>query len=466
MAARDFILNSRGDSKMVYDKVITGNIVLEETVKKGSIGIKDGVIANISFDEKLKGATEKNLENELIFPGAIDVHVHCFSNPKEGFEKTTRLAAKGGVTTFLDMPYDLPNPINNADIFKEKSAELEKEALVDIGLWGTMKKRGGTSDLKPMIEAGAMSFKMSTFETDEYRFPEIPNDEIIKAMKVLADTGVLVAFHSEDNETVKTMVEEYQDSNKIYNLAHNETRPPHTETTAVLKLLEYAYWTKAKLHIVHVSHPRTLDLIKQFRKEGVDVTAETCYPYLLLNTDDLKEYGPACKMNPPVRTKEDVARMWDHLKEGTIDLISSDHIRWEEEDKKQGYNNIFKAPSGLPGLEVIVPLIYDAMVNKHNFSPTDFGKLMATNAAERFQINGKGKIAVDYDADFVIINPETEWTVSEDSLETNINLLPFKNRKLCGKVTETIIRGETVFDGKEITVKPGYGKFIEGSGVL
>src|SRR5699024_12346849 len=121
-----------------------------------------------------------------------------------------------------------------------------------------------------------MSFKMSTFETDEYRFPEIPNDEIIKGMKVLADTGVLVAFHSEDNETVKTMVEEYQDSNKIYNLAHNETRPPHTETTAVLKLLEYAYWTKAKLHIVHVSHPRTLDLIKQFRKEGVDVTAETC----------------------------------------------------------------------------------------------------------------------------------------------------------------------------------------------
>src|SRR5699024_11977543 len=75
------------------------------------------------------------------------------------------------------MPYDLPNPINNADIFKEKSAELEKEALVDIGLWGTMKKRGGTSDLKPMIEAGAMSFKMSTFETDEYRFPEIPNED-------------------------------------------------------------------------------------------------------------------------------------------------------------------------------------------------------------------------------------------------------------------------------------------------
>jgi len=448
---------------MIYDKVIKGNIVLEEEVRKGSIGIKEGKIANITLDDTLSGKITEDEDNKLIFPGAIDVHVHCFSNPNEGFEQTSRLAAKGGVTTFLDMPYDLPNPINNADIFKEKSKKLEEESLVDIGLWGTMQKRNGTSDLKPLIQAGAMSFKMSTFETDEYRFPEIPNDEIIKAMKTLSNTGILVAFHSEDNETVKAMVEEYQADGKTYNLAHNETRPPYTETTAVLKLLEFAYWENAKLHIVHVSHPRTLDLIKKFREMGVDVTAETCYPYLLLDTDDLIEYGPACKMNPPVRKEEEVSRMWEHLKAGTIDLISSDHIRWNEEDKKQGYNNIFKAPSGLPGLEVIVPLVYDAMVNHNQFSPVEFAKLMATNPAERFKINGKGKIAANYDADFVVIDPDKEWELNEDTLETNINLLPFKNRKLQGKVVKTIVRGETVFDGKEITVEPGFGKFVKGS---
>ena len=448
---------------MIYDKVIKGNIVLENGVKRGSIGVKDGKISDISFEDNLSAEIVEDVDSKLIFPGAIDVHVHCFSNPNEGFEQTSRLAARGGVTTFLDMPYDLPNPINNSDIFKEKAEKLEKETLVDIGLWGTMQKRNGTRDLKPLIEAGAMSFKMSTFETDEYRFPEIPNDEIIKAMKTLSDTGILVAFHSEDNETVKAMVEEYQANDKTYYLAHNETRPPYTETSAVLKLLEFAYWENAKLHIVHVSHPRTLDLIKKFRNMGVDVTAETCYPYLLLDTNDLAEYGPACKMNPPVRKKEEVSRMWEHLKEGTIDLISSDHIRWEEEDKKQGYENIFKAPSGLPGLEVIVPLIYDAMINQNQFSPVDFAKLMATNPAERFKINGKGKIAKNYDADFVIIDPDKEWELNKNTLETNINLLPFKNRKLRGKVEQTIVRGKTVYDGSEITVEPGYGKFLKGS---
>lgn len=451
---------------MKFDHVIKGNIVLEEEVKKGSIGIKNGKINKISFDKALEGNTMKDYEEKLIFPGAIDVHVHCFSNPNEGFQQTTNLAARGGVTTFLDMPYDLPNPVNNADIFKEKAAALEKEAIVDIALWGTMSKRNGIKDLKPLIEAGASSFKMSTFETDEYRFPEIPNDEIIKAMKTLADTGILIAFHSEDDQIVKAMTEEYQKEGKTYNLAHTETRPPYTETTAVLKLMEFAYWTGAKLHIVHVSHPRTLDLIKMFKEMGVDVSAETCYPYLLLDTEDLEKYGPASKMNPPVRTKEEVAGMWKHLKEGTIDLISSDHIRWEAEDKKKGYDNIFNAPSGLPGLEVIVPLMFNAMVNNHDFSPVEFAKLMASNAADRFGIQDKGKIKENYDADFVIIDPEAEWTMDKDTLETNIELLPFKGLNLKGKVIETVVRGSTVFDGVNVTGTPGYGHFVKGSGAM
>lgn len=451
---------------MNYEQVVKGNVVLENEVVKGSIGISDGRVNRISTDEKLEGDVVKDFGEKLIFPGAIDVHVHCFSNPGEGFEKTTYLSAKGGVTTFLDMPYDLPNPVNNTDIFKQKVEELEKEAVVDVGLWGTISKKEGTPELKPLIEAGAMSFKMSTFETDEYRFPKIPNDEIIKAMKILADTGILVAFHSEDDEIVKSMTKEYQETSKRYNLAHTETRPPYTETSAVLKLMEFAYWTGVKLHIVHVSHPRTLDLIKTFKEMGTNVSAETCYPYLLLDTEDLEKYGPVAKMNPPLRTKEEVEGMWKHLKEGNIDLISSDHIRWNAADKEKGHGNIFKAPSGLPGLEVIVPLMFDAMVSRRGFSASAFAKVMSTNAAERFSVENKGKIEEGYDADFVVIDPEKEWQMSADMLDTDISLLPFRDRTIKGKVMETIIRGRTVFDGQEVTSEPGYGRFINGSGAL
>lgn len=448
---------------MSYEKVFNGAVVLEDKViDNGYIGVNDGKIAEIS-SEKLNGKEKVDLSGKVIFPGAIDVHVHSFSNPEEGFETTSKLSARGGVTTFLDMPYDLPNPINNTEILKEKIKDLKKNSYVDIGLWGTISKRNGTEKIKDLIDEGVMSFKLSTFETDEYRFPRIPNDEIIKAMKVLAETGILVAFHSEDDEIVKGLSKQFEEENKTHNLAHAETRPPYTETAAVLMLMEFAKWTGAKLHIVHVSHPRTLELIKLFKEMGTDVSAETCYTYLLLDENDLQEQGPPAKMNPPLRTKEDVAKMWEHLKAGNIDLISSDHIVWDIKDKEKGYNNIFKSPSGLPGVEIIVRVMYDAMINKHKMSYNEFAKLMSTNAAERFSITGKGKIEKGYDADFTVIDPNEEWEFQQKNFETNIDLLPFKGRKFKGNIAAAIIRGETVFDGKDLKVKPGYGNFIEGS---
>lgn len=447
---------------MSFDKVFIGKVVLEdEVLEKGYIGVRNGKIESVS-DDPLEGEAV-DLTGKLILPGAIDVHVHSFSNPDEGFEQTSRLSARGGVTTFIDMPYDLPNPINNTEILKQKIKDLEKNSYVDIALWGTISKRGGTEEIKKLIDEGVMSFKLSTFETDEYRFPRIPNDEIIKAMKILADTGILVAFHSEDDEIVKGLSRQFEEENKTHNLAHAETRPPYTESAAVLMLMEFARWTGAKLHIVHVSHPRTLELIKLFKEMGTDVSAETCYTYLLLDEDDLAEQGPPAKMNPPLRSKQDVEEMWKHLETGNIDFISSDHIVWDIEDKEKGYDNIFKSPSGLPGVEVIVPLMFDAMITKRNLPLAQFAKLMSTNAADRFSVKGKGKIATGYDADFVIIDPDEEWEFVQENFVTNIDLLPFKGRKFKGNVTGTIIRGEEVFNGTDVTADLGYGRFIEGS---
>lgn len=448
---------------MIFDRVIKGNIVLENEVVKGSIGINDGKIEVIASHGNLQGKEMNDFSDQFIFPGAIDVHVHSFSNPDEGFEKTTRLAARGGVTTFIDMPYDLPNPINNVEAFKEKQKNLEAHSIVDVALWGTIAKRGGTGEINPLIDAGATSFKLSTFETDEYRFPKVPNDEIIKTMEILAKRDVLVSFHAEDDDIVKAMVEQYETTGKHYNLAHTESRPAYTETSAVVQLLEFAYWTGAKLHLAHISHPRTIDLINIYKEMGTNVSFETCYTYLLLDKSHLEKYGPAAKMNPPLREKEEVERMWEHLAAGNIDLISSDHIVWKVSDKEKGYENIFKAPSGLPGLEVMVPLMFDSMVSKRNFSPNDFAEVMATNVANRFNIRNKGKISVGYDADFTVIDPNKVWKMTPETIETDVALLPFKDYEMKGKVVETVVRGNTVFSHGTVVGKPGDGKFIKGS---
>lgn len=447
-----------------YDLVVRGKIVGEDRVISGQIGVKDGKIATIQpAGEQLQGDKVLDFENAYVFPGTIDVHVHCFSNPKEGFIPTSMSAAAGGITTFLDMPYDLPNPISNVEIFEKKVQQLEKEAVVDICLWGTISKTGGTEQIVPLAEAGAVAFKMSTFETDAYRFPRIPDPEILKAMKLIEQTGLRAAFHSENDEIIVDMIDEYKQANKVYPKAHNETRPPLTETSAVLKLMEFAYWTGVKLHIVHVSHPRTIDLIKQFKAQGVKVTCETCYPYLLLDVNALDEFGPKAKNNPPLRHPEEVAGLWQHLEAGDIELISSDHAPWGAEHKDPGKDNIFKASSGMPGVEIMTPLMFDSTVAKGTMTPVQFAKVMSQHPAEVFGIPGKGKIAVGFDADFAVIDPEAIWTVDENQFRSHSKISPFHGKEVKGKVIQTIVRGTTVYDGEQVTVEPGFGSFVPGS---
>nr|WP_268870581.1 dihydroorotase family protein [Halalkalibacter wakoensis] len=306
---------------------------------------------------------------------------------------------------------------------------------------------------------------MSTFETDEYRFPKIPDSEIIKSMNILRDVNLVVAFHSENDELILDYIEEYQRKNKVYPRAHAETRPPVTETSSTLKLLEFAYWTKAKLHIVHVSHPRTIELIDYFKSQGTNVTAETCFPYLLLNTNHLDEFGPLAKINPPLRESKDVEQMWQYLEEGKIDFVSSDHAPWKKEQKDKGRENIFLSQSGLPGVELLAPIMYDGTVAAQKMTPIQFAKVMARHPAETFQIKNKGKIKAGYDADFMIIDPHQTVKIDVKRFRSKSKFSPFNGRTLNGKITHTIVRGKVVFDGEEITVDPGYGQFVPGSAI-
>ncbi|WP_181347560.1 dihydroorotase family protein [Thalassobacillus sp. CUG 92003] len=448
---------------MKADKVISGNLVLEDRVVRGEVGIKDGVIVEIKDNGDSIQAREKLDFGECyVFPGFIDVHVHCFSNPDEGFTKVSRGAAVGGITSFLDMPYDLPNPINNVDEFQSKRRRLEQESHVDGGLIATIKKSGGLDQIQPLAEAGAAAFKMSLFETDPYRFPRIPDYEIYRAFQLIRETGLRVGFHAENDDLIYPLIEEHKKNNNTEPVAHSDSRPPVTESSAVLKLLEFAYWTRVKLHIFHVTLPRCIDYIQQFRKEGVDVTAETCYHYLLLDIEDLKEKGPLVKVNPPVRSKEDVVGLWHRLKTGEIEFVTSDHAPWLYDKKLEGEGDIFKSPSGLPGIEILAPLLYDAAVVSGKLTPVEFGKIMATNPAQTFNLHKKGSIAIGNDGDLTVVNPHKTHRINAQALQSIATWTPFDQQQLQGKIAATFVRGHLVYDGEKLTGVPGDGKFIPG----
>lgn len=447
-----------------FDRVVKGNIVLPDKIIKGEIAISGGKIKQISANPgELTGKTVQDYGHAYVFPGFIDTHVHCYSNPDEGVTATSMAAAFGGVTTFFDMPYDRPDPINNADIFRKKAAHLQGNTYVDVCLWGTIAKENGTDQIQPMAEEGAIAFKMSTFETDPYRFPRIPDPEILKAMQLLKKFNLRASFHSENGEIIYRLIDEFKAAKKVYPRAHMETRPPVTETSAVLKLLEFAYWTGAKLHIVHVSHPRSVELIQYFREQGVDVTCETCYHYLLLNVHDLENMGPRAKMNPPLREPEDVSHLWEKVCAGQINMITSDHAPWSLEQKMKGKDNIFESPSGLPGIELLVPLMFDGGVMSGKLSVLQFADLLATRPAEIYQVPNKGKIEAGYDADLTIIDPDQNTYIDETRLHSQAKFTPFDQKVCRGKIIETIVRGTTVYDGEKVTVEKGFGQFVPGS---
>ncbi|MDA0875668.1 MAG: dihydroorotase family protein, partial [Bacteroidetes bacterium] len=225
------------------------------------------------------------------------------------------------------------------------------------------------------------------------------------------------------------------------------------------RLLEFAHWTGAHLHMVHGTVPRTFDLINWNRDhQGVRATGETCLQYLLLTQDALATQGGRAKCNPPLRTAQDVAGLWERLADGRIDIVTSDHSPYQLYRKETP--NIFDAWAGIPGAETLGPLLFSAGVASGRIGLDRFLELVCSGPADVFGFGQKGRLAVGADADFVIFHPTTWWTVADEDLHYDVGVTPYAGMEITGQVCETWVRGHRVFTGGAVTGRPGIGRFV------
>ena len=433
------------------------------------IGVKDGIITAIS-KEKLEAEKVINAEGKIVLPGTIDPHVHIRApghDERETFESGTKDAALGGVTTVIEMPISTPPP-HSPKLVQRRMDIASQEVVVDIAFFGA----AGTDcleDIIPCAKSGIVAFKTFLHEAPPGRKEEFigltaPNTgDQYELMERVAQTGIILATHAENNDMVNKNIAMLRSEGKTSPLYHGRSRPPVVEIETAAKILLFAEKIGTKVEICHISTPEVVELVNRAKSKGVYVVAETCPHYLFLNENVLEKVGVFAKCNPPLRSEEERLKMWEFVRDGSIDIIGSDHAPYTKEEKERGSEDIFTPPAGFPGLSTRLPLLFTA-VKEGKIRLDKMVELICENPAKIFGLYPKkGTIAVGSDADFVIFDPDKKDIISKDKMFTKCrdSALVYDGWTVYGKPEKTIVRGKVVFSDSAINVSPGYGEIIK-----
>ena len=451
-----------------YDVIIkNGNIVSEDSIKKGDIGILNGKIVEVSSKiEELATANEViNAEGLYILPGLIDIHVH-FNEPGrvdwEGFYTGSRSLAAGGVTTFFDMPLNSDPPLIYPDLFKVKKELAQEKSIIDFGILGGMVPQN-LDYLGELKKCGVIGFKGFMSNSGIKEFSHLDDNSLFDGLKIVSELNSVVMLHAESEVITSHLTTEAISDNRLTVDDYVASRPIVSEIEAVDRAVCMAEATNCKIHIVHASNSAVVERVKLAKQRGVDVTVETCPHYLALTVDDIKKQGAIVKCSPPVRSEKDVNDLWKVLIDGDIDIISSDHSPCSPQlkDMSKG-KNIFTIWGGISSAQSTLNILLEEGYWKRGLKLELISKLTSTSPAKRFGIYpAKGTILVGSDADLAIIDLNQSFTLKKEDLLYKHPVSPFVGKNFRGKVVYTIAGGHKVFEKGKIVNNDHRGKLVK-----
>jgi allantoinase len=442
-----------------FDLLVRGDLVLPGRILRGgALAVRGGRIAGVFEPGVTVDAAEvRDYSGRYVLPGLVDTHVHLLSTPVEGIGRGTAAAAAGGVTTIVDMPYDSPDPVIEAGRFREKAAQVREQAHVDVGLYATIAKVDGIEAIPELLAAGPLAFKLSLYETDAHRFPRIADGDLLAAFEALAGAGLPVVLHAELQEIVDPLVARGLAAGEEDPGAHGRSRPVVSETAAVVKALELACWSGARVHLAHVTHPHGFRLIEYYRSLGARVSGETCAHYLALSEDDVATLGPIAKVNPPIRDVAAREGLWADLWAGRVATISTDHAPWPLDAKRR---SMLRAASGMPGLETFLPVVFTEAAARR-FPLPELMELVAGCPADLFGLGDrKGRLQPGLDADLAVFDARQPWTFEAERSLSSARWSPFDGRTFAGRVEATFLRGRPIYESGRLLVEPGVGRWL------
>lgn len=414
-----------------------GNVFASGKLSPLDILIEDCCIKEMANNIDDKSAEIIDVRGLAVFPGFSDVHVHLREPgflSKETIKTGTLAAAHGGYTAVCSMPNLSPCP-DTLEHLKIQLDAIERDACVSVFPYGTITMRECGEELSDME---AMAPYVAAFSDDGRG---VQNDEIMMAaMKKAKSLGKIIAAHCEDN----SLLHGGYIHDGEYAKAHGHRGIcSESEWKQVERDLELVRKTGVSYHVCHISTKETVELIRNAKKQGLDVTCETGPHYLTMTDADLQEHG-RFKMNPPLRSEEDRKALLAGLLDGTIDMIATDHAPHTAEEKSRGLE---KSPMGVVGLETAFPVLYTELVKKGIMPLSMLIEKMSQNPAERFNLGG-GKIAVGEKANLCIFDLDKEHIIDSSEFLSMGKATPFDEKKVTGRARMTIFGGKIVWQEK------------------
>lgn len=423
-------------------------------MRRATLGIRDGKIALLAEAGAPVNTREViDASGLVVLPGLVDAHVHLREpgfEAKEGFETGTRAAAAGGVTTVMVMPTTRP-PTSTPEAFEDKVRRATGRAYVDFAIQALVAE--DLSHVEALARLGAVSFELFLADMPP---PLLAGDNraVLEALERIAAIGGVAGMTCGDDAIIQARLARLHAAGDKSPRAFARSRPPIAEALGVARAGLLAAEARARIHFRQISCRASLAMLAALRRMHPGISAETTPHNLLLTEDELDRQGPYAKVTPPLRSAEDLEALFAALRDGTIDIVATDHAPHLPAEKDAGRNDIWQAPGGFPGLQTLLPLMLNE-VARGRLSLADVVALCAERPARLFGLYPqKGALEPGSDADLVLVDPKREASIENDAQWSRARITPFAGWRVRGWPVATLLRGRVVMRDGRIVGSP------------
>ena len=427
----------------MHDLIIRNGLLAtsEGTVFESDLACDKGRITRIDRTISSNAKQEIDASGKLTMPGAIDAQVH-FRDPgathKEDLASGSRAAARGGVTSFLEMPNTKPPTIDQQALDRK----LERAAACSSANYGFF--IGATPENIDAVNHASPVCGIKIFMGSSTGSLLVHKDEDLE--RIFGNGSRLIAVHAEDENRLRERANQFSKSpsNASQPNLHSKIRDAECALLATKKAVELSHRFQRRLHVLHLTTAQEVHYLRANRTP--EITVECTPNHLFLTEEDYDRLGTLVQMNPPIRSAEHQEELWKGLHDGTIDFIATDHAPHTLEEKAKPYPD---SPSGMPGVETSLPLLITAW-KSGKCSLAQVLKWMCWGPAKAYNMIGKGMLQEGYDADIAIVNDTDYFKVSNEKLLTKVGWSPFNGIPLTGWAEWTIVGGEVAYSAGKI----------------